>query len=501
MEALSNLGEMSFALQAAPLLALAMGLVFGILIGVLPGMGPLLGVVLAIPFTFYMDPVSSLALLIGIYQGGNYGGAVTATMLGIPGTPMAAATLLDAHPMALSGRASEAVTLALVASFFGAVFSAVTLIFTAPLLAQFALRFGPAETFALALLGLTAIATLSQESVLKGLLSGSLGLILATVGNDPIVGFQRFNFGRTELEGGITLVAMMMGIFAVSELLIQLERPFRASQAAGHIGASFRMFRLLFTRFWALLRSSFTGVLIGVIPGVGGVTSAFLSYKLAKDSSKHPEKFGTGDETGVIASESANSATTGGALIPMLAIGIPGDPVTAAMMGGLLIQGLTPGPRLFTTNVEVIHGIFGAFLVGAILLLPIGLMSISLFVRILKIPFSALLATVLVLCTIGTFLVQRYTLDLWQLWFFGAMGYCMRKAGIPLSPCVIGFVLGPILEVNLRRTTMLTGGDAVAFFLGRPIALTIFALVLLSLAFPFLQSWHAARRATSGSHA
>ncbi len=224
------------------------------------------------------------------------------------------------------------------------------------------------------------------------------------------------------------------------------------------------------------------------------MTSAFLSYKLAKDFSGRPEAFGKGEQDGVIASEAANSATTGGALIPMLAIGIPGDPVTAAMMGGLLIQGLTPGPRLFTTNVEAIHGIFGAFLVGAVLLLPIGLASISLFVRLLKVPFSALLAAVLVLCTIGTFLVQRATLDLWQLWFFGALGYGMRKARIPLSPCVIGFVLGPIFEVNLRRTTMLTGDDTLGYLAGRPITLVIFGLVILSLLFPAWQSYYADRQ-------
>lgn len=488
MDILGTLSEMSVALQPAPLLTLIAGLVFGITIGALPGMGPLLGVVLAIPFTFYMDPVSSLALLIGIYQGGNYGGAVSATILGIPGTPMASATLLDAYPMAARGKASQAVSLALVASFFGSVFSAITLILIAPALAKFALRFGPSETFALALLGLTAIATLAQGSTVKGLLSGLLGLIFATIGNDPITGYQRFNFGFTELQGGITLVAFMMGIFAVSELLVQLERPITAWRESRRVGVSIGVFRTLLNKKLSYLRASTTGVGIGVIPGVGGVTSAFLSYKLAKDFSDEPEDFGKGKVDGVIASEAANSATTGGALIPMLAIGIPGDPVTAAMMGGLLLQGLTPGPRLFLEQTHVINGILGAFLVGALLLLPIGMLLIPIFARLLRIPFSGLLAAVLILCTIGTFLVQRYTFDLWQLWFFGALGYGMRKAGIPLSPAVIGFVLGPLFEVNLRRTTMITGDDPIGFFLGRPITLVIFVLILLALLFPLVQS-------------
>ncbi len=488
MEMLTTITQMGAALQPVTLLPLAFGLVFGILIGALPGMGPLLGVVLAIPFTFHMEPIAALALLIGIYQGGNYGGAISATILGIPGTPMASATLLDCYPMALRGKASEAVTLALTASFVGGVVSAIVLVLVAPALANFALQFGPIETFALALLGLTAIATLAQGSAVKGLLSGLLGLTFATIGNEPITGYQRFNFGFTQLQGGVMLVAMMMGIFAVSELLVQLERPMRVWQSSGRIGVSFSVFRTLLNKKVVYLRSSITGVSIGVIPGVGGVTSAFLSYKLAKDFSDRPENFGKGEVDGVIASESANSATTGGALIPMLAIGIPGDPVTAAMMGGLLIQGLTPGPQMFTSEVEVVNGILGAFLVGAVLLLPIGMALIPVFVRILRIPFSALLASVLVLSTIGTFLVQRYTLDLWQLWFFGTVGYVMRKAKFPLSPAVIGFVLGPIFEVNLRRTTMVTGDDPVAYVFGRPIAIVIFALVVLALVFPLVQS-------------
>lgn len=505
MELLSILAEMATALQPAPLLALVAGLAFGITIGVLPGMGPLLGVVLAIPFTFYMDPVSSLALLIGIYQGGNYGGAVSATILGIPGTPMAAATLLDAYPMAARGDTSRAISLALVASVFGSIASAIVLIMVAPALAEFALRFGPSETFALALLGLTAIATLSQGSTIKGLLSGLLGLIFATIGADPITGYQRFNFGFVDLQGGVTLVAFMMGIFAVSELLVQLERPIgtwangSAGSGRGRVGFIWSVFSTLKSRFGGLMRSSATGIGIGIIPGIGGVTSAFLSYKLAKDFSDEPESFGKGADDGVIASESANSATTGGALIPMLAIGIPGDPVTAAMMGGLLLQGLTPGPTLFMEQASVIHGILGSFLIGAILLLPVGMALVSVFVRLLRIPFSALLATVLILCTIGTFLVQRYTFDLWQLWFFGALGYAMRKANIPLSPAVIGFVLGPLFEVNLRRTTMITGNDPIGFLLGRPVTLVIFALILAALLYPLAQARYAGKRRAAQS--
>ena len=487
-ETLHILLDLGSSVDLATAVMLVFGLVLGILIGVLPGMGPVLGVALAIPFTFYIPPVPSIALLIGIYQGGNYGGAITATVLGIPGTPMAAATLLDAHPMALKGEASEAVTLATVASFFGTSFSAIALILVAPTLAEFALRFGPAETFSLALLGLTAIASLGEGSTVKGLVAGLFGLTVATIGNDPITGLMRFNFGLTELAGGISLVPMLMGIFAVSELLMQIERPIRAWQSSERIGVKFQMFRALWRRFLGHTRASAIGVVIGTIPAVGGVASSFLAYKLAKDFSNHPETFGKGEPDGVIASEAANSATTGGAMIPMLALGIPGDPVVAIMMGGLLIQGLTPGPTLFFTNVEVLTGIFAAFLVGAVLLLPIGLASIPIFLRVLRTPFPTLLAGVLVLSVIGTFLVQQYIVDLWQLWLFGVIGYAMRKTGFSVAAASIGFVLGPVLEVNLRRTTIIMSGDFTGYILSRPIALTILILVALALVFPLVQT-------------
>jgi putative tricarboxylic transport membrane protein len=235
------------------------------------------------------------------------------------------------------------------------------------------------------------------------------------------------------------------------------------------------------------------GIVIGIIPGIGGVTSSFLSYKLAKDFSKTPERFGKGEESGVIASEAANSATTGGAMIPMLAIGIPGDPIVAVLMGGLMIQGLTPGPMMFLANKDVIAGIFAAFLVGAVLLLPLGLALLPLFVRVLKIPQSILMAAVLLLSTLGTYALQRQVADLWIMWLFGLVGYLMRKGGFPLAPFVIGVVLGPIFESNLRRTTIMVGGDFWGFMLGRPIALCVLALALAALVLPMVQAWRSRR--------
>ena len=491
----SAIGDVGNLIGLAQFAALFIGLVLGIVIGVLPGLGPLLGVTLAIPFTFHMDPVSSIALLIGFYQGGSYGGAVTATVLGIPGTPIAAATLLDAHPMALAGRSSEAVTLATIASWVGGLVGGAVLLLIAPALARIAVRFGPAETFALAVLGLTAIASLSQGSTIKGLLSGLFGLMFASIGSDPFTGIARFNFGRTELSGGLTFVALLVGLFAISEVLTQIERPIRSWQASDRIGVAFGVFKTLYTRFFSYLRASTIGVAIGIIPAVGGVTSAFLAYKLARDFSKQPERFGHGAPEGVIASEAANSATTGGALIPMLALGIPGDPIVAVMMGGLLIHGVTPGPMLFFTNVEILNGIFATFLVGAFLLLPLGLLLLPVFVRVLRVPHDYLLSGVLLLAIFGTYAVQRQTLDLWIMWVFGVIGYAMRKTGFPLAPLVIGFVLGPIVEVNLRRTATLADSDLLGYFFGRPIALGVMAAAFLALIVPAARTFYQQHRA------
>jgi putative tricarboxylic transport membrane protein len=476
------------ALSWAPLIAVAVGLVIGITLGMLPGMGPLLGVTLAIPFTFDMDPVSGVALLMGIYQGGSYGGAITAILLGIPGTPIAAATLLDGHPMARAGRASEAITLATLASWIGGIISGIVLLFTAPALASIALQFGPAEIFALALFGLTAIATLSEGAAVAGLLAGIFGLLLATVGTDHYTGITRFNFGMTELSGGITFVALLVGLFAISEVLLQIERPFKTSDAAGKIGFHFASMKTLLKRSGSYIRSSLIGVLIGIVPGVGGVVSSFLSYKITKDISRDRENFGKGDPRGIIATEAANSATTGGALVPMLAIGIPGDPIVAVMMGGLLVHGLTPGPTLFFTNIEVLDGIFLIFIIGAILLLPLGLFLVPVFARILRIPHAILITIVAMLAFYGTYAVNNRIFDLWTMWVFGLLGYLMRKARIPLAPMVIGFVLGPVVEVQLRRMSAMAGDDIFGYLAARPIAACILVAAFLALVFPVLLS-------------
>lgn len=477
--------------------SLWLGLAVGIVIGVLPGMGPLLGIVLAIPFTYYLEPVAAIALLIGIYQGGNYGGAVAAIAIGVPGTPMAAATLLDGYPMGRLGQANRALEIALVASVFGTTFSAIALIFAAPALALIARSFGPSEVALLAVLGMVAVASLTEGSFLKGAAAALFGLSAATIGSDPLVGTPRFNMGSNDLAGGLTLVAVLMGAFAVSEVAIQIaERPRRAQEKSA---LRFKLERTglgsVLKRPVNYLRSSLVGVIIGVIPGLGGVTSAYVAYKLARDRSDEPNTFGKGAEDGVVASEAANSATTGGALVPMLAVGIPGEPVVAAMMGGLLIHGLTPGPRLFVDHPEIVNGIFLMFLIGALSLYPLARALQMKVLRLIQIPFGLLMALVAGTSVLGVYLVQQYWLDLWQFVVFGVIGILFRLAGVPLSAFVLGYILGPIFEVNLRRLSIITEGDYYGFIAGRPASLVFLVFIVLALAAPI---WRSAKRLRKG---
>lgn len=485
IDTISNLPELIGLSQAMFLLV---GVAVGVVIGALPGVGPLLGVVMAIPFTFYMDPISSMALLMGIYQGGSYGGALAATIIGIPGTPMAAATLLDAHPMALSGRASEAVTLSTIGSSLGGVISGLMLIAIAPELASIALKFGPAETAAFALLGLTTLGALSGDSALKGWMMGFFGLFIATVGLDPVTGVSRYTYGSVYFDGGITLIPLLVGLFSISEVLMQVERPIRARDATSGVTASAAAFRSLAVRPFNYLRSSLMGVFIGILPGIGGVTASFLSYRAAMLFRKDGDpEFGNGNPDGVVASETANSAVTGGALIPMMALSIPGDPIVAVLMGGLILQGIHPGPMMFIEHPTVIQGIFAVFLLGALLLLPVGLVFIRGIVGLLRLPQWSIMSGVLMISLVGTYAVSRQILDLGVLIVFGVVGYLLRKARFPLAPIVVGFVLGPIFETNFRRASLISQGDLIGYISTRPITMVVLAAVTLALLLPLLK--------------
>lgn len=465
-------------------LALAIfGIVAGLLIGVLPGLGPLMGLVLMLPVAFHLPPIAAMGMLIAIYIGGSAGGSISAILLRIPGTPLAAATLFDGYPLAQKGRSQDAIGLSITASSIGGLISGMVLLFFSPILAAFALRFAPPEYAAMALLGLLTIAIVSEGSAIKGLISGGFGLALATIGTDEFTNAYRFTFENFNLTSGPNLVAVVVGLFAMSELFSQVEAGnFLARPEIQKLKISFRAFRLIL-RHWAnVIRSALVGCFFGAIPGAGGDISAFISYAVAKRMARPEEGYGEGAEGGVVATESANNACCGGALIPTLSLGIPGDASTAVLLGALFLLGFFPGPELFRYNPDIAGGIFIAYLMGNLVLLVLGIILVPFFGTVLKVPKAWLLPAVLLLSVMGTYALQNSVFDLWVMFVFGVIGFLLRKAHYPLSPIIIGMILGPVLENNFRRSLLLSR-DGPMIFLERPISATILAMVALMLVY------------------
>ncbi|OOY02974.1 tripartite tricarboxylate transporter permease [Thioclava sp. F28-4] len=479
-------------LQPNTLWAIALGTLGGLIIGALPGLTATMGVALLIPLTFGMTPVMGLNMLIGIYIGGIYGGCVSSILLRTPGTPASAATVLDGYPMAARGEAGKALGLATIASTIGGLFAAVILATLAPQLAGIALKFGAPEYFALAFFGLTIIASLSGD-ILKGVISGMLGILISCVGADPISGMLRYTFGISGFASGFAFTPALIGLFALSEVFTQLE-----TLAKGGTGKILSVQGRWPSRQdmrdsrGALVRGSIIGTLIGIVPGTGSGTASWISYNEARRASSTPEKFGTGYAPGICATESANNAVCAAALIPLLALGVPGDVVTAVLMGGLMIQGLAPGPMLFQTNPDVVVGIFGGTFIATIFMFIFGMLLIPVFSRILMIPRHILAVAIVIFCFIGSFAINLNPVDLYTMVGFGVLGWGMQKFGFSQAALCIALILGPMMEANLRRG-LLQAGDNVFDFLSGPITLLFLALSVLSLLWP----WYAARRAAA----
>jgi len=464
-------------LMPATLIFTTFGVFVGIIIGVLPGLGPLLGLTLLTPMSMGMDPFAGMGLLLGVFVGGACGGAISAILLRIPGTPIAAATLLDGYPMAQKGQAPLAVGLAISASAIGGILGGVFLIFLAPALALVARQFGPPEFFALALTGVVMIAIVSKGTAVKGFMVGLLGLLIATIGMDPYVTFMRFTFGMNHLTGGIKIVPMVVGVFAISEMFRQIEiggldrnpgiRAFRAPLLQSLV--------VVVKKWVNVVRSSVIGSIVGAIPGTGTVIAAFLSYTVARGTSRHPEEYGTGISDGVIACESSNNACIGGALVPTMALGIPGEPTSALLLAALLLLGFHPGPRLFSESPDMVGGIFLAYLFANIALLIVGLLLTPFFVSILNVKKKYLVPLVLLLSVMGVFGMENNVLDLWVMLVFGLIGYIFTRYEFPLAPIIIAFILGPIIEDNFRRSLIMSASDYSIFFT-RPLATTILAI-------------------------
>jgi len=473
---------------------LLLGTLLGVMMGALPGIGSTVAVAMILPFTLTMDQAPAVLLLIAVYAGSVYGGSISAILINTPGTPQSAATCLDGYPMARRGDAGKALGWSTIASVSGGLASALLLILAAPQLAAFALNFGPIETFALILLGLTCIVSVSTGSLVKGLLAGMIGLFLSTVGGDPITGEARFTFGYFPLIAGFNLLAVVIGVFAVSEVLIRVAANIEEEAATVTFnGMVLPRFAEWKGRGKNLVKSIAIGCGIGVLPGTGAATAAFISYAEARRSSPRAAGFGKGEPDGLVASEAANNAVTGGALVPTMALGIPGDAVTAVMLATLTLHGVSPGVRLMTDNPALIAAIFIGFLFINVMLLPLGMIVSKIAAPLLRMRECYMLAAITLLCVVGVYFVRGNPFDLLIMALAGIVGFVLRRAGFPMPPLVIGMVLGPTLEISLRQGLILTDGSFAAFFTGHPIALALTAAALMMLSLP-LWRWAGARR-------
>lgn len=485
---------LDLALNWQVLLAVCLGTALGVAVGVLPGLGSVVGITMVLPFTLTMAQIPAIALLLGIYCGSVYGGSITAIVINTPGTPQAAATALDGYPMAARGQADLALGWATTASLAGGLFSVAVLILAAPQLAAFSLNFTSIEYFALGVFALICIAQVSRGSMLKGLLSGAAGMFVASVGVDQVTGDMRFTFGNFALSAGISLIPAVVGLFALSEMFVRASErhapPVRTDFRVGFKIAGWAEWR---GRLPLLIKSCSIGSFIGALPGTGAATSAFISYAEAKRSSPNRERIGKGEPDGIISAESANNAVTGSALVPTLALGIPGDPVTAVMLGTLVVQGITPGPRLFTEQLDIVYAIFFILILANIAMFAVGAVGAQAFTRVLRVPQGLLMAAVVIVALLGAYGIRGNPLDLVIALVAGVIGFVMRKTGFPIAPMVIGMVLAPMIENALRQSLLLTRGDFWAF-LERPIALGLFVLTALVLAWPLIAlAWRRAR--------
>ncbi len=460
---------------------LVLGIVLGLVIGILPGLGPPIAIALALPFTFYMDTVPSMVLLLGIYSAAIYGGSISAIAVGIPGTGAAIATVMDGNNMFKQGRGGEALGFSLTGSIIGGLFSAVCLALIAPFMAQLAAKFGPREYLAISVFGLIVVVRVAGQSLPKGLLVGALGIFLTTWGLDELNGTERYTFGSYHLYEGLPLVPFLVGLFAMSEVLIGAERAARKVDfSVESLTVKLPGFKTLGRLKDVILRSSIIGTVIGIIPGEGAAVGAFFAYSEAKRRSKTPEKYGTGIPEGILAPETANNATVGGALIPTLTLGVPGSPAAAVLLGALLIQGLTPGPKLFTDEPDLMYAIFIGLFIINILMMFIGLVAIRFAAQLIRVPTSVIVPTVLLLSFVGIYSVSNSFFNVSVLLGAGILGYVVRKLGYSIAPLSIGFVLGPILENSLRQSLTIADGSVFEFF-NTPIGLTIYAALALTI--------------------
>jgi putative tricarboxylic transport membrane protein len=472
-------------LSPATLAMMLAGAIAGIIAAAIPGFTVTMAIVLTLPLTFTMDPLQGIAVMLSVYVGGYTGGLISAALLGIPGTPSSVATTFDAFPMARNGEPGRALSLGVWASFFGTIISTVVLIVAAPPLAVFAVRLGPWEYFSLIVFALTIVASLVGNSLQRGLIAALIGLAISTIGADPIMGRPRFDMGWELLAAGLPFLVVLIGIFAISQLASEVEDAEAIKRGerlvSGHIEfRTWAVMREVLMRPVNLVRSSMVGVAIGALPGAGGSIANLVAYDQAKRASKTPEEFGKGTPDGVVASEAGNSATAGGGLIPLISLGIPGSAVDAILMASLMVHGISVGPRLIMDNADLVYGMFLAMAVSSLMMLVVCVLSMRAFLRVAEVPKWVVVPVVLVCCVVGSFALNNRVTDLYLLAAVGLLGYALKALDYPLAPLVLGVILGPIAETNLRRALM-TEPDW-TLFLTRPVSLIFLIAALLSVA-------------------
>jgi putative tricarboxylic transport membrane protein len=486
------LGGIQNVLQMKYLMPLVIGTLIGVVGGALPGITNTMTVIMVLPFTFGLEPLQGLAAMIGVYVGGESGGLIASCLLGIPGKPSSVATMFDGFPMARNGEPGRALWLGIWASFFGGLLGGVFLVGTTEPLARLALEFGPWEYFSLFIFALSMVAGLTGASLTKGLLAGAIGLVITIIGNDPVMGQTRITLGIRFLEGGIPFLPVLIGVFAFAQIMGDVERMRPGNLHSGEafvapklVVSHAKVIWEILSRPVMLLWTSVIGVLIGVLPAIGGSAANVMAYDQAKKFSRHPERFGTGTPEGIIASEAANNANVGGSLVTIMAFGIPGDAVTAVMLGALTIHGIQPGPLFITQQPTLAYGIFAAYLLAHLVMIVIMFIGVRWFLRVVMVPKPVLFPVILVLCVVGAFALDNTMANVYVLLLCGLLGYGMVKGGLPLAPLILGVILGDQIEINLVRAIMTDANPWL--FLTRPISGGLLAAAVASVAFALWQ--------------
>ena len=474
----------SVALTPQNLLFAFIGSALGTLVGVLPGVGSAAAVAMLIPITYQLPPTPAIIMLAAISYGSQYGGTITSILLNVPGEAASAITCLDGYQMAKQGRAGVALSIAAIGSFVGGTAATIGLAVAAPPLARLAVQFGPVETFALMVLGISLLMGLGGRSTSKALMMGMFGILLGMIGMDPTQGSPRFNFGHTELMDGLGFVPVIMGLFGIGEVLLNAENPLQQA-LTGKVSSLIPTRKDVGDSAWPVLRGTAIGFFLGLIPGMTATISSFMSYVAERKASKYPEKFGTGMIEGVAGPETANNAHANGSLVPLFALGIPASPTLAVIFGAFMMNGLIPGPFLFREHADVAWGVIASMYVGNVMLLILNLPLIGIWVRVLQIPYSILFALILAFMVVGAYSIDNSAFDVITMLIFGVIGYALRKLDYPLAPIVLTLILGPLMEKNLRRSLEISQGSFSIIFKS-PFAVALLALACLVVLVPAL---------------